>query len=422
MSTAAVSVIPSSGELQRGRVGPVEVVDRQHDRPLVGQARDQLADDLERAVLDGFGRELGHARRGVRFEREAEHRAEVRVDLEHAVAEQALDLAAQRYPHAELRLLERDAEPLPEHVAVRPVGKRLAVRHAAAFEPEGRSARRLCRLEEHPHLAAEPALPDSGLAGDEEDAAGPAEHRGRALSRDGQLLVPADERRLHAQHAPCSPWDRSHARCPIGDDRVLLALELQLLWLAPVEERLDEVVRGLADEHRPRSGGLLEPCCRVDRVADRAVLDARAASDRAEDDRAGVDADSNREAVDAPARLDLRAVRGHLVGDSETGANGPLRIVLVGHRRSEEREDPVAGEILDRAAQSLNGGQHPGDRLADDQPHFLGVEPLPERGRPNDVSVECRHRLALFAHRRRRFGVAHASLIAARSVEPGPRT
>ena len=49
------------GELERGRVGPVQVVDREHDRTLVGQARDQLADDLERAVLHGLRRELGQA-------------------------------------------------------------------------------------------------------------------------------------------------------------------------------------------------------------------------------------------------------------------------------------------------------------------------------------------------------------------------
>ncbi len=71
----------------------------------------------------------------------------------------------------------------------------------------------------------------------------------------------------------------------------------------------------------------------------------------------------------------------------------------MGHGRSEEREDPVAGEVLDGPSERLDGGHHPGDRLPDDEPHLLGVEPLRERGRADDVGVERRHRLSLLAHR-----------------------
>jgi hypothetical protein len=106
-----------------------------------GRARDQLADDLERPVLHRFGRELGQARGGFSLERQAEHGAEIRVDLEHPLAEEALDLAPQRDAQPQLRFLERDAEPFAEHVAVGPVGERLAIRDAAALEPERGSAR-----------------------------------------------------------------------------------------------------------------------------------------------------------------------------------------------------------------------------------------------------------------------------------------
>ena len=202
------------GELERGRVGPVQVVDREHDRTLVGQARDQLADDLERSVLHRFGRELGQARGGFSLERQAEHGAEIRVDLEHPLAEEALDLASQRDTQPQLRFLERDAEPFAEHIAVGPVRERLAVRDATALEPERRSARRLGGFDEPTQLGAEPALADSRLAGDEEDAAGPSEHRVRGFSSRCELLVAADERRLEAQHATRPARNRTHAGRP----------------------------------------------------------------------------------------------------------------------------------------------------------------------------------------------------------------
>ena len=179
-------------------------------------------------------------------------------------------------------------------------------------------------------------------------------------------------------------------------------------------------MRGLADEHRARRRGLLEPSGRVDRIAGRAVLDARASADRAEDDRPRVHADPDREAVDAPTRGDLGSVAGHLLGDPQARTDGPFRVVLMRHGRSEEREDPVPGEILDGAPERLDGGHHPGDRLPDDEPHLLGVEPLPERGRADDVGVERRHRLSLLAHRGCCAGLAHASLIAARRTSPRP--
>ena len=92
-------------ELKRGRVRPVEVLERDDDGAVDRQARRQRAHHLERAVLERLGRELGEAGLDVGLQREAEQRAEVRVDLGGAFGEQLVDVSAERHPHPQLRLV-----------------------------------------------------------------------------------------------------------------------------------------------------------------------------------------------------------------------------------------------------------------------------------------------------------------------------
>src|SRR5205823_10202464 len=138
-------------QLHRGRVRPVQVLDRDENRAVVGEPAQQGLDHLERSILQRLGRELDEPGRRILLEREAEQRAEVGVDLAAALAEEPLDFAAQRDANAELRLVAAGAEPLPQQVSERPVGKRLAVGDAAALEPEwiralARRARELPQL------------------------------------------------------------------------------------------------------------------------------------------------------------------------------------------------------------------------------------------------------------------------------------
>ncbi len=69
-------------QLQRGRVRPVQVLEDDATGPSSRESREQLAHDLERPVLQRLGRELGEAGVRLGLEREPEHRAEVRVELE----------------------------------------------------------------------------------------------------------------------------------------------------------------------------------------------------------------------------------------------------------------------------------------------------------------------------------------------------
>jgi hypothetical protein len=70
----------------------------------------------------------------------------------------------------------------------------------------------------------------------------------------------------------------------------------------------------------------------------------------------------------------------------------------VGDRGAEQCEHAIAGEVLDRAAERLDGVDHPPDRAAEDLSGVLGIEPLREPGRAHDVGEQCRDDLALLAH------------------------
>jgi hypothetical protein len=118
-----------------------------------------------------------------------------------------------------------------------------------------------------------------------------------------------------------------------------------------------------------------------------------------------MDPDADAEPGDVPSALDLAGVLLDLVPDADRGADGTLRVVLVRGRRAEEREHPVAGEILDRAAERLDRGDDPRDRLADDQLQLLGIEPFGERRGSDQVREHRRHHTALVAGRP--VGAAH---------------
>jgi hypothetical protein len=68
-------------QLNGRRIGPVEILERQHERRFLRQPEEELADDLERPPLQRLRRELRRARLGFVLERHFEQAAEVRIEL-----------------------------------------------------------------------------------------------------------------------------------------------------------------------------------------------------------------------------------------------------------------------------------------------------------------------------------------------------
>jgi hypothetical protein len=83
-------------------------------------------------------------------------------------------------------------------------------------------------------------------------------------------------------------------------------------------------------------------------VAEGGVGHGQVLADRAHDDLAGVEAGPHREAH-AVRAFDVRREASELALEVHRGVAGAARVVLVGDRRAEQRHDPVAGELVDRA-------------------------------------------------------------------------
>ena len=153
----------------------------------------------------------------------------------------------------------------------------------------------------------------------------------------------------------------------------------------------------LPDRHPPRLASLLEARRHVGGVADRRVVHAQVAADRAHHDEAGVEALAGAEA-DA-ARRELRLVVVERPLDAEGGVDGAARMVLVGDRGPEERHDAVAEELVDRALVAVDLGEHEVEGPAHEPVDLLGVEALGQRGEAGDVHEEHRHLFALALER-----------------------
>ena len=378
----------------RGRVGPVKILEREHERSRLGQPGEQLADDLERPPLQRLRRELRGARLSLVLERDLEQAAEVRVELVRLVAEELVQPASQADADAQFGLLGRGTDPLAaQEIAERPVRQRLAVRDAAALEPAAPfSLRELAQLIEKTRLA------DSRVAGDDEDAPAARAKRLERLAAQAELSRAPDEPGLDPGEAALrATGGRDAGHRPRGD-RLALSLQVELARVPPLEEALDRAMGGFVDEHRPGIGSGLQPRGDVHRVAERGELDPGAGADLPHHDRAGRRSDPDAETLGTPAAAHLASVLLHLGDDAEGTENRPLGVVLARRRRAEEGEDSVTGEILDVAAERLDLADDPRNRLAHDELHVLWVEPLCERGRADDVGEDGRQDLALLPH------------------------
>src|SRR5205823_13118977 len=123
-----------------------------------------------------------------------------------------------------------------------------------------------------------------------------------------QLGLPADERSLHAREPALAPCRREQLLRLPGANGLGLALELELLRLAPFAEPADRAAGHVVDEHRARARGGLKPGGGVDGVAVRAVFDASSPTYRAEHDGAGRDPDPDVETFDSPPSADFLGV------------------------------------------------------------------------------------------------------------------
>ena len=91
---------------------------------------------------------------------------------------------------------------------------------------------------------------------------------------------------------------------------------------------------------------------------------------------------------------------GHGGLHAEPGAHGALGVVLVRHRRAEDRHHVVADVLVDRAAVALHLVAEAQQRAVHERLHRLGSMPLGERGVAGQVGEQHRHLAALLGRDR----------------------
>ena len=140
-------------------------------------------------------------------------------------------------------------------------------------------------------------------------------------------------------------------------------------------------MRRVADDDGVRLGERLQPRCLVGRGAhDLAPV---------EHDEPGVDGDPQEL---CRSRSRLRGDRAH---DLQAAEHGAPRVVLVHPRVAEAHEQPVALAVLDEAAEALDDLHAGRAVLAQDLAQLLGVDPVGQRGRPDEVAEHERHLAAV---------------------------
>ena len=173
-------------------------------------------------------------------------------------------------------------------------------------------------------------------------------------------------------------------------DRLRLALRLHRLGLAVVDRVAGPAPRRLADEDAVHRCVGLKPRRSVDDVAGHHALALLRPRTKRHERLPGVDAD---------AELELGLLVEDPVTDRERGAYGALCVVLVRHRRSEDRHHRIADELLYRAAEALELVPQAGVVGAEQRAHLLRIHLLGARREAHEIGEEDGDDLALFEAR-----------------------
>ena len=344
-------------EIEQTRVGPLEILEREHDRIGVGEALEQQAPGREQVALVadiviGEAEQLGDA--GL------DECALLRI--RHMLVQGAAELH-ERIGHG---LVLGDSAAHPHHVGERPVGDALAVGQAATAMPV--------------HGRGEPVevlveLPGEARLADPRDA----RHRhevGAALVRRpmeevldlAQLAIAPDERRLQALGLERAAQAGDDTPRPPERRQPILALERVGAGVLEHDRPLRGAPRRLTDEHLPGLGGGLHPRGRVHEVAGDHPLAGRADRHRR---LAGQDPGAGAESLHA----ELVAERGHGGDEVESGSHCPLGVVLRRRRRTPDRHHRIADEFLDGAAVELDQAPARVEVAREELAGVLGVAP-----------------------------------------------
>ena len=136
---------------------------------------------------------------------------------------------------------------------------------------------------------------------------------------------------------------------------------------------LDQVRGGLAEHHPTRRGDRLHPLRHPDLLTDRGVTQ-RARTDLTGDHLTGIQSDPQLQ-IHTVTVSDLDGEPLGLLLNAQGRQTGANSVILQRHRRAEHRHDPVAGELVHRAAVTLHHRSGAVDQLGHDLAQPLRTRP-----------------------------------------------
>ena len=387
---------------ERQVVGPVHVLQQQHDRGLGTQAGEVGAEGGQRLLAMRSRVEARHLGIDLLTELEAEPRrgepgpAAVRRVLAQPGGKPGRALGGD----VGCRVAGLDRETRRDQVAQQRPGRVLRRSGGAATEPPhrlGHLGKPAVELEE------EPGLPDARFAEHCHDV--PAlrvDDVPQPFLQPVQLDLPPDRRRLDPLHASGGievELVRSLGQHLEGIDRAGDALELQPRHRPEAERAADVLVGVGRDQHAADGCRGLQTGRPVDGLTDGHELvggrvGAGSLPEGADDDVAGVDPDAHRQR-DAVGRLERGVELGHAIAHRKRGANRRMRIVLARSVQPEHGHDGVTDVLLDDPTLGLDRLAPASEVLVDDVSGVLGVEVLGQHREVDEVGEQDRDQLAL---------------------------
>ena len=165
----------------------------------------------------------------------------------------------------------------------------------------------------------------------------------------GHLPAPTDQIRLST---PGSAMPVGHAQQPTGGHRRVGTLDLNQLRFAESRSALNQPRGRRTEHHSARRCRRFHPLRHADLLTDGGVTE-RPRTDLTGDHLTGVQSHPQLE-VHTVALLDVDRKPLGLLLDAQGRQTGTNGVVLQRHRRAEHRHDPVAGELVHRAAVTLH--------------------------------------------------------------------
>ena len=277
-----------------------------------------------------------------------------------------------------------------EEIDDREVARRLAVGHGARFQDEP-----VLGPVGVGELVDEAGLPHTGFPhdGDELPVAilGEGEYPAKLLD----LGVAADKSGEAPSSGCMEPGpQRARAGERVDLNGIRQALDRHRAPGRDLNVAFGELQGRRSEQDRPGRRHLLHAGGQVGRLPNGRVVHVQVGTDGADDHLARVEPHADLEGHPLRAEHTLRVLRHRLLHPERRVAR-PHGVVLVGERRSEERHDPIAHHLVDRALVAVDGLHHPFEDRVEELPGLLGVPVREQLHRALEVGEEHGDLLAL---------------------------